>query len=1147
LFACVLFGLLSATGVRADVNQPTVRPEIVIRKLAGTISRLTFSSDGRLLVSAGDAVAIWDAVGLRMLRTLDADVDKSVAIEHSVAGFSRDNRYLVAGPSVYRVADGALLRAEKLQDYESDANSFSTSPDGRYAVVTASLEGHHGENRAALVVDFRAPNAPMRIVEITGGSPAWGATCFSADGRMFFGGLPFTAYALTDGRPLRVLKGDYSRVVACAPDGRSFVTAFQTVIDRPEVLELRDTRDGHVIRGLGTYAPYAVGAAYARDSRTIALVNTTQADPNRIVLLTAQGVPVRTLEARLPAARTASPKPYLPDRIEAVAFGPTPNTLAVADWNGDIAYVDARSGALLRAVTARRSESRRAAVAVSPNGHWMAAGLGYRSVVWDLGTGQPALRLDRACTVAAAFSLDSRRLICADAEAIDVWDVTQSTHLTTLRPPLPQNGSAEVDGVAFDPTGARLFVTYAQFDHDRGTVRASVFAIDSGRETRLDDRARGGTIFGIPDDRSTVSWADADGAIQRYDFRREQRETIGHVPGYAASADFRNREAPLREQPYLVQDRTRVAAISSDGRWYAVGVAGGYPTDPNVTLYDVRSGGVVWSRRLDETSVRGFSPDGSTLYLAETCGCHPLLAFSTTPLQPRVAPPPRRLFDDVDGIAFTHDRDLAVTTAADGVRIWNAAENALVGLLYDGSPSSDDWLAVAPSGLFDGTLDAPQNIVWRFNNDTLDYAPPEAFFKEFYEPGLLAEFFNGTVPAARELKDIDRRAPSLTFSLPSTAASSRTVKVGLDVAGAAAQRVDLFRNGTLVATWGPEQLGERTRQRLTADVTLIAGSNRLHAYAFNRDDVRGAVASAVVVGAPSLQRKGVAHVLAVGLDDYENPSFALKFAVADARAFAETLQRESDHLDRYASVDVVTLVEPQSTTKAAILRSLTELARRSAPEDAVYVYFAGHGVRRGGRYYLLPYDVGYRGPRSGIGSAGMEQLLSHAISDLDLARAFASMDAAGIDLVIDACESGGALGQSERVGPMNARGLAQLAYDKGMYVLTAAQSDQAALESLRFGHGLLAYALVERGLVDRMAAPDAPELYARPWLTYAQGAVPVLQAEMMEDAERGGTRLAFVDGEERSIDGAADRHVQRPRLYLPERSGSDDLLVARYR
>src|SRR5688500_11745986 len=73
-------------------------------------------------------------------------------------------------------------------------------------------------------------------------------------------------------------------------------------------------------------------------------------------------------------------------------------------------------------------------------------------------------------------------------------------------------------------------------------------------------------------------------------------------------------------------------------------------------------------------------------------------------------------------------------------------------------------------------------------------------------------------------------------------------------------------------------------------------------------------------------------------------------------------------------------------------------------------------------------------------------------------------------MVIDACNSGQALeAEEKRRGPMNSKGLSQLAYEKGMYILTAAQSYQAALETSQLGHGYLTYSLVEEGLQKGMA------------------------------------------------------------------------------
>src|SRR5947209_12026289 len=88
--------------------------------------------------------------------------------------------------------------------------------------------------------------------------------------------------------------------------------------------------------------------------------------------------------------------------------------------------------------------------------------------------------------------------------------------------------------------------------------------------------------------------------------------------------------------------------------------------------------------------------------------------------------------------------------------------------------------------------------------------------------------------------------------------------------------------------------------------------------------------------------------------------------------------------------------------------------------------------------------------------------------------------------------------EEKRRGPMNSKGLAQLAYEKGMYILTAAQSYQAALEAAQLGHGLLTYALVDEGM-KAMAADEEPKdgvLQAREWLDYATERVQIGRAHV---------------------------------------------------
>jgi uncharacterized caspase-like protein len=112
---------------------------------------------------------------------------------------------------------------------------------------------------------------------------------------------------------------------------------------------------------------------------------------------------------------------------------------------------------------------------------------------------------------------------------------------------------------------------------------------------------------------------------------------------------------------------------------------------------------------------------------------------------------------------------------------------------------------------------------------------------------------------------------------------------------------------------------------------------------------------------------------------------------------------------------------------------------------------------------------------------------------------------------------------------MNSKGLAQLAYEKGMYVLTASQSFQAAQEVSQLGHGLLTYALVTEGL-DKGAADDAPkdgQVIAREWLDYATRRVPLIQIEKMDEARKLGRSLHFGAPRGDSDAGA----TQHPRVF----------------
>jgi hypothetical protein len=254
----------------------------------------------------------------------------------------------------------------------------------------------------------------------------------------------------------------------------------------------------------------------------------------------------------------------------------------------------------------------------------------------------------------------------------------------------------------------------------------------------------------------------------------------------------------------------------------------------------------------------------------------------------------------------------------------------------------------------------------------------------------------------------------------------------------------------------------------------------------------------------------------------------------------------------------------EQATKANIIKALRRLAgtegastgdtpsvleklKATQPEDAVFIYFAGHGTAQGQRFYLLPHDLGYAGERTALDAAGLQMILEHGISDEELERAVEGIDADKFLMVIDACNSGQALEAEERRrGPMNSKGLAQLAYEKGMYILTAAQSYQAAQEATQLGHGFLTYALVEEGLKQDAADSDPKDgqVWVREWFDYASRRVPNMQLEKMKQARDLGLNLTFVASEARVPD-SERRLTQTPRVFYRRESEVRPLVVAK--
>ena len=209
----------------------------------------------------------------------------------------------------------------------------------------------------------------------------------------------------------------------------------------------------------------------------------------------------------------------------------------------------------------------------------------------------------------------------------------------------------------------------------------------------------------------------------------------------------------------------------------------------------------------------------------------------------------------------------------------------------------------------------------------------------------------------------------------------------------------------------------------------------------------------------------------------------------------------------------------------ALLKGIPEAARLSpaGPNDLVVFAFADHGLAGdGGEFYLFPWDLG-PGQSRVIDDPFFARLLSS--SELDLAMR--DIDAGEFLMIIDACNSAASIeGEGFKPGPMGSRGLGQLAYSKGMRVLTASEAEAVALESDALQHGLLTYALIEEGLLQGLAdtMPMNSKITARELLQFGANRVPELHKLVTEGKDKlPGKRGASI---------VLDSQVSEPKVYV---------------
>jgi eukaryotic-like serine/threonine-protein kinase len=510
-----------SNAVRLDLGtwRGQVRPLRAILSHEGAVRHVTFSPDGRTVLTAADdrTARLWETrtglpIGAVMRhrdivrcgvfspdgaklftgskdqtgRLWDAATGQPIGepLPHAsfvfAAAFSPDGRRLATGGydcrvSLWDVATGALIGRPMLLPYAGTVRAIVFSPDGR----TILSSGDDGTARMWDAATCAPKGAIMR-------HSAWvRAASFSPDGKTVLTASHDHSARLWDaetGQPRNaapMLHDDAVNAAVFSPDGRFVLTG-----SGDNTARLWNAETGHPIGIPMLHLDHVEAVAFSPDGK-IVLTGGKDGDARlwdartgeplgaalkhqhqiRSVAISPDGKTALTgsqdKTARLWDLTGCGPTPRIPPQRDAVmtaAFRPDDRVLATGDWGGNARLWDAES---LRSLgESLVHASRIYSAEFSPDGETLLTGSWDNTArLWDARTGAArAPVFDHGAPVfAARFSPDGRHVVTVGQDAqIRLWNV--ATGQLSL-PPMSHAEKKAVWWVTFSPDGRLLATT----------------------------------------------------------------------------------------------------------------------------------------------------------------------------------------------------------------------------------------------------------------------------------------------------------------------------------------------------------------------------------------------------------------------------------------------------------------------------------------------------------------------------------------------------------------------------------------------------------------------------------------------------------------------------------------------------------------
>lgn len=762
---------------------------------------------------------------------------------------------------------------------------------------------------------------------------------------------------------------------------------------------------------------------------------------------------------------------HISGEVMAIAFGHNSSTILSASTDQKLRVWDLRTSQLLRTIDLSAGihpsyfqYSGKWPVSFSSDGSLIAWGSNLTTIKiteTDSGREIQSLETKIAGSSSIAFSANGRMLAVATTQnTIRLWDLLGGEQTLSLEG--PKKG---VTAVAFSPDGKFLAATSR--DHS-----LRVWNTKTGAAKKLLPIPTDTFAFGVA--RNGQWLAVGDNSIVGKTLKTldvMSGETLQVVPGSNSShpvlamckdgdkiaagsfLDLKlwdltaGKEIPVPKSIYAA-----ALAFSPDGKLLAVA-----EKNYKIKILDATNGTELKSLSGHGSLIHSveFSPDGQCLASASEDNTVKLWAVNSgQELHSLTAHT-----GHVVTLAFSQDGRFLFSGSMDGsTRIWDPKTGDLLISLVS-LRKADGWIAVTPDGLFDGTSDAMRQVSWRVNG-TNEIVPLDAFFNDFYYPGVLSEIIEGNRPKAsvdlatllqlpglrsmlsQRMATIEKRGAKtyLCFRDKPTVAP----RVFSDAQPLAFDVNDLnFEEQDLVCRYRKELSGNKQYEIINA-----SRATRDETFKPSYD------------GSKSETRQSTLHVQTVGISSYDVERSGFRPLPSSASGAREVekffINQKNSSNTPYREIRTHEGLYDGMATRDAIRKRLAEIANEVRDNDVVFLFFSGHGIVPAGQemFYFMPVDT--RGP------SPMDQLET-GLSTAMLAQAIREMPARRFVLIIDSCQSGGAIESLSKIGQVKAKvELRRTEIEKnntdnkherrvGVYIIAAATPLQEAVQNVAGG------------------------------------------------------------------------------------------------